>query len=114
MATHKEQLTYLITQNSGLKKTALLVSIYLGTMYSSDFGCSRCSMSTIVEQTGLSRRTVLSAVHEIIASGEWLASKSNGSASSYYPVLEKLAFKQSSIAPMSRPTKVSVESGTSD
>lgn len=88
------QLVDLIYRNSGLRGNARLVAWSLAQKYYPKKGYSAYPIRKLSEDTGLSTKTVMAAIKELEASGEWNAVKKTGAAAQYYPNIQKLQDKQ--------------------
>lgn len=83
-----------VRKNSGLRKNAQLIAMHIAGEYYGDSGYASISTQRLAEVTGLAKRTVIVILAEILASGEWKASKKQGCGTRYYPVIPKLSVKQ--------------------
>ena len=88
------QLVDLVYRNSGLRGNARLVAWSLAQKYYPKKGYSAYPISMLCEDTGLSNKTVIAALKDIINSGEWSAVKKVGATTRFYPNMKKLTSKQ--------------------
>lgn len=88
------QLVDLIYRNSGLRGNARLVAWSLAQKYYPKKGYSAYPVRKLSEDTGLSTKTILAALKDLEASGEWKSVKKTGAAAQYYPNIQKLQNKQ--------------------
>src|SRR5262249_45517764 len=74
------------------------IKVYLVIGLYSDFGTDWAypSIRTIAHQAGLSRQTVISAIHELIQSGLLLASRSRGRSTAYRIIREPVPVQRPS------------------
>lgn len=80
-----------VKRNSCLSSpTAILVADNIASWYNASKGYASVSVTTIIDGTGLSRRTIYRALEAIEASGEWTAEKTDGQRNKYFPNLEVL------------------------
>lgn len=79
-----------VKRNSCLTSSAILVADNIASWYNSSKGYAVVSVATIIEGTGLSRRTIHRALEAIEASGEWRVERSDGQRNKYFPNLDVL------------------------
>ena len=79
-----------VKRNSCLTSSAILVADNIASWYNSSKGYAVVSVATIIEGTGLSRRTIHRALEAIETSGEWRVERSDGQRNKYFPNLNVL------------------------
>lgn len=79
-----------VKRNSCLTSSAILVADNIASWYNSSKGYAVVSVATIIEGTGLSRRTIHRALEVIETSGEWRVERSDGQRNKYFPNLDVL------------------------
>jgi hypothetical protein len=80
-----------VKRNSCLNSSsAILVADNIASWYNSAKGYAVVSVNTLIDGTGLSRRTVFRALEAIEASGEWKVEKTDGQRNKYFPNLDVL------------------------
>lgn len=80
-----------VKRNSCLNSpSAILVADNIASWYNSSKGYSAVSVTTLIDGTGLSRRTIFRALEAIEASGEWVVDKTDGQRNKYFPNLDVL------------------------
>jgi hypothetical protein len=79
-----------VKRNSCLTSSAILVADTIASWYNSSKGYAVVSVATLVEGTGLSRRTIHRALEVIETSGEWRVERSDGQRNKYFPNLDVL------------------------
>lgn len=87
-------LTQLCIRNSSLSGSAYTVAIVIADRYDHRRGYSAISSRSIAQATGLSTKTVTTALVEIEESGEWIVEKAKGATTRYYPVVSKVSARQ--------------------
>jgi hypothetical protein len=80
-----------VKRNSCLNSSAaILVADNIASWYNSAKGYAAVSVTTLIDGTGLSRRTIYRALEAIEASGEWVVEKTDGQRNKYFPNLDLL------------------------